>query len=129
MKKDIDSIIGKLKNMHGQPRCEPPLFQRPRAVVATVLSAQCTDERVNRVTEQLFKKYRSLQDYIDAAAEELEEDVRPTGFYRNKAKSIKNIAAEIAQRFKEGPRRHRRLCHREGYRPQVRQHDRRPCLR
>jgi len=100
MKKDIDSIIGKLKDMHGQPRCELRFSSALELVVATVLSAQCTDERVNRVTEQLFKKYRSLQDYINADAEELEEDVRPTGFYRNKAKSIKNIAAEIAQRFK-----------------------------
>jgi endonuclease-3 len=100
MKKDIDSIIGKLKGMHGQPRCELNFSNPLELVVAVVLSAQCTDERVNRVTEGLFKKYRTLKDYIDAAPEELEEDIRPTGFYRNKAKSIKNIAAEITQRFK-----------------------------
>ena len=58
--------------------------------VAVVLSAQCTDERVNRVTEHLFKKYRTLEDYIDAPMEELEEDIRPTGFYRNKARSLKS---------------------------------------
>jgi endonuclease-3 len=99
MKKDIDSIIGRLKNMHGQPRCELNFSSPLELVVAVVLSAQCTDERVNKVTEQLFRKYRSLQDYIDAATEELEEDIRPTGFYRNKAKSIKNITGELAQRF------------------------------
>lgn len=100
MKKDIGSIIGKLKNMYGQPRCELNFSNALELVVATVLSAQCTDERVNKVTKQLFKKYRTLQDYIDAAAEELEEDIRPTGFYRNKAKSIKGIAGELVQRFK-----------------------------
>ena len=100
MTKNVDSIISKLRQMHGKPRCEL-LFSNPlELVVATVLSAQCTDERVNKVTESLFKKYRTWQDYIDAPAKELEEDVRPTGFYRNKAKSIKNIAREITDRFK-----------------------------
>lgn len=99
MKKDIGSIIGKLKDIHGQPRCELNFSNPLELVVATVLSAQCADERVNKVTEQLFKRYRTLQDYIDAPAERLEEDIRPTGFYRNKAKSIKNIAGELVQRF------------------------------
>ena len=99
MAKNIDSIITKLKKMHGKPRCEL-LFSNPvELVVATVLSAQCTDERVNKVTESLFKKYRTWQDYIGVPVEELEEDVRPTGFYKNKAKSIKNIAREVTDRF------------------------------
>lgn len=67
--------------------------------MATVLSAQCTDERVNAVTKELFKKYRTASDYIDAPDAELEEDIRPTGFYRNKAKAIKNVAGELADRF------------------------------
>jgi endonuclease-3 len=67
--------------------------------VAVVLSAQCTDERVNRVTEQLFKRYGSLQAYLDAPQDKLEEDIRPTGFYRNKARSLKSIAAELKRRF------------------------------
>ena len=100
MAKNIDSIINKLKKMHGKPRCEL-LFSNPlELVVATVLSAQCTDERVNKVTESLFKKYKTWQDYINVTVEELEEDVRPTGFYKNKAKSVKNIAREITDRFK-----------------------------
>jgi endonuclease III len=100
MTKNIDSIINKLKKMHGKPRCEL-LFSNPlELVVATVLSAQCTDERVNKVTESLFKKYTTWQDYINIPVEELEEDVRPTGFYKNKAKSLKNIAREIMNRFK-----------------------------
>jgi endonuclease-3 len=58
-------------------------------LVATILAAQCTDERVNAVTKDLFQKYRNARDYATAKQEELEEDVHPTGFYRNKAKSIR----------------------------------------
>ena len=99
MKKDIKTIIDKLKKMHGKPRCELNFSNPLELTIATILSAQCTDERVNRVTIKLFKKYRTLKDYIDVPIEKLEEDIRPTGFYRNKAKSIKNIATEIQTRF------------------------------
>ncbi|HUU40919.1 MAG TPA: endonuclease III [Desulfatiglandales bacterium] len=75
-------------------------FRNPlELLVSTVLSAQCTDERVNKVTEKLFKKYRSAKDYALAGLSELEEDVRPTGFFRNKAKSIKAICALLVERF------------------------------
>ncbi|HKB39659.1 MAG TPA: hypothetical protein VKD72_24690, partial [Gemmataceae bacterium] len=57
-------------------------------LVATILAAQCTDERVNRVTASLFKKYKGAQDYLDAPLAELETDVKPTGFYKQKAKRI-----------------------------------------
>lgn len=57
-------------------------------LVATELSAQCTDKKVNEVTEKLFKKYRSIADYAGATFDEFAEDVRPTGFYRNKTKNI-----------------------------------------
>ena len=90
MTKDILSIINKLKTMHGEPRCELNFTNPLELVVATVLAAQCTDERVNRVTKELFKKYVNVDDYLNVAQEELEEDIRPTGFYRNKAKVIKN---------------------------------------
>jgi endonuclease-3 len=69
-------------------------------LVATILSAQCTDERVNIVTETLFKKYRRAEDYADAGLTELEEDVRPTGFYRNKAKNIKQTGQILVEKFK-----------------------------
>jgi endonuclease-3 len=99
MQKDIKSIINDLKKMHGKPRCEL-LFSNPvELVVATVLSAQATDQKVNEVTRSLFKKYRTWKDYLNVPSEELEEDIRPTGFYRNKAKAIKNIASEIEGRF------------------------------
>jgi endonuclease III len=99
MEKNIPPILEKLKNMHGEPRAELHFSNPMELTVATILSAQCTDERVNRVTESLFKKYRTWQFYIDVSQEELEGDVRPTGFYRNKAKSLKSIAAEVTARF------------------------------
>jgi len=75
-------------------------FQNPlELLVATVLSAQCTDERVNKVTEHLFQKYRSAGDYGEADLAKLEEDVRPTGFFRNKAKALKNLSVELVKRF------------------------------
>jgi len=99
MKKDIASILTKLQEMHGEPRVELSYSNPLELVVATVLSAQCTDQRVNEVTKSLFKKYRTAQDYLNVPEAELEEDIRPTGFYRNKAKSIKNIARELLERF------------------------------
>ena len=68
-------------------------------LVATVLSAQCTDKRVNAVTKSLFKKYKTAEDYANADLEELEEDVRPTGFYRNKAKNIKKSCRMLVEKF------------------------------
>ncbi len=99
MKKDIGSMIHKLQAMHGKPRCELNYSNAVELTVATVLSAQCTDERVNKVTKELFKKYKTFKNYLDVPAEQLEEDIRPTGFYKNKAKSIKNIARELIDRF------------------------------
>ena len=68
-------------------------------LIATILSAQCTDVRVNEVTATLFKKYRSAKDYAQADLSELEQDIRPTGFYRNKAKSIQKCCQELVGRF------------------------------
>ena len=68
-------------------------------LVATILSAQCTDKRVNIVTEALFKKYRTTEDYANADLEKLKEDIRPTGFYRNKAKNIKKCCRILVEKF------------------------------
>ena len=74
-------------------------FSNPlELLVATVLSAQCTDVRVNQVTKELFKKYQTAADYADAPLEELEEDIRPTGFFRNKAKSLKSCGAVLVEK-------------------------------
>ena len=68
-------------------------------LVATILSAQCTDERVNIVTKSLFKKYRKAEDYADADLAELEQNIKSTGFYRNKAKNIKKTGEMLVQKF------------------------------
>lgn len=95
----VQKIIRILKE--GYPDARTALhFDNPlELLVATVLSAQCTDERVNRVTESLFKKYQSARDYGEVELGELEEDIRPTGFYRNKAKAIKSFSVELVNRF------------------------------
>ena len=68
-------------------------------LVATILSAQCTDERVNMVTKSLFMKYKKAEDYANANIAELEQEVRPTGFYRNKARNLKNTGEMLVKRF------------------------------
>lgn len=68
-------------------------------LVATVLSAQCTDVMVNKVTERLFKKYKTIDDYAEANLKEFEQDIRSTGFYHNKAKNIINAARLIIEEF------------------------------
>ncbi|MDH5437692.1 MAG: endonuclease III [Candidatus Bathyarchaeota archaeon] len=68
-------------------------------LVATILSAQCTDRRVNIVTKTLFKKYRKAEDYANADLEELEEHIRPTGFYKNKARNIKKCCQILVEKF------------------------------
>ena len=76
-------------------------FSNPfELLIATILSAQCTDTKVNQVTQDLFKKYRSAKDYAGANLTELEENIRPTGFYRNKAKSIQKCCQELVARFR-----------------------------
>jgi endonuclease III len=69
-------------------------------LIATILSAQCTDARVNLVTRELFRKYRSPKDYLGVSQEELEADIRPTGFFHNKAKSIRGAAAMLLEKFR-----------------------------
>jgi endonuclease III len=99
MLKDGLSVLRKLREMHGNPRIELNFSNPLELTVAAILSAQCTDQRVNQVTEQLFRRYRSAKDYANAELGELEEQVRPTGFYRNKAKSLKNFASDVESRF------------------------------
>jgi endonuclease-3 len=68
-------------------------------LIATILSAQCTDERVNIVTANLFRKYRNCDDYLSVSTEELEQDVRSVNFYRNKAKNIQGSCRKILEDF------------------------------
>jgi len=69
-------------------------------LVATILSAQCTDERVNKVTPALFKKYTNAKDFAAVPQEELENDIRSTGFFRNKAKNIRNCCRTVEENYK-----------------------------
>jgi len=74
-------------------------FQSPlELLVATILSAQCTDQRVNLVTKNLFRKYRSAADYARSPLAEMETDIQSTGFFRNKAKSIVGCCKAIAEK-------------------------------
>jgi len=73
-------------------------FETPfQLLISTILSAQCTDERVNLVTKSLFKKYKKPQDFLNVSSEELEKDIFSTGFYRQKAKSIKNCCKTLLE--------------------------------
>jgi endonuclease-3 len=92
-------IIAALKRAYPHARCSLNFSNPLELLVATVLSAQCTDERVNVVTAELFRKYRRAEDYADAPAEELERDIHSTGFFRNKAKALRAACAIIAGRY------------------------------
>jgi len=98
-RKFIAELIARLKKAY--PRAAIALhYESPLEIlVATILSAQCTDVRVNLVTKDLFKKYRTVEDYAKAPQEELEEDIRSTGFFRNKAKNIRGAAAVLLSKF------------------------------
>ena len=91
----VRKILKILDEMYPHPTV--PLHHRDcwELLVATILSAQCTDKRVNMVTPVLFKKYKTAKDFANVAQEELEKDIQSTGFYRNKAKSVRGAAAAI----------------------------------
>lgn len=94
-KKYAEKIFSILKREYPDP--EPALeYSNPfELVVSTILSAQCTDARVNIVTRSLFKKYRKPEDYLNVSITELEKDIFSTGFYRQKAKSIRNCCKQL----------------------------------
>src|SRR5436305_6213567 len=91
----VESIIDILKRTYPDAKCSLDYTKPLELLVATILSAQCTDERVNIVTKSLFKKYRSAKDYAAVPQEALEKDIQSTGFYRNKAQSIRAMAQSL----------------------------------
>lgn len=93
------AIIKSLKRAHPDARCSLNYTTPLELLVATILSAQCTDERVNIVTADLFRKYRSCEDYAAAPASELEKDIHSTGFFRNKAKAIQGTCRMLLDEF------------------------------
>jgi len=91
----VQAIIAELRSLYPEAKCTLNFTTPLELLVATQLAAQCTDERVNIVTSQLFRKYRSAEDYATVSQEELEQDIKSTGFYRNKAKNIRAAAQRI----------------------------------
>lgn len=101
----VKKIIAALRETYPDAHCELDHSNPLELLIATILSAQCTDKRVNLVTAELFKKYRSAADYANAPVAELEQAVKPTGFFRNKTKSIKQCCQNILEHHRgEVPR-------------------------
>ncbi len=92
-------IIKLLKRAHADAHCALNHGSAFELLIATILSAQCTDERVNIVTADLFRKYRRPEDYLKVPAVELQQDVRTTGFFRNKTKSIQGACKMLVEEF------------------------------
>jgi endonuclease-3 len=92
-------IIAALRRTYPDAHCELNFSNPLELLVATILSAQCTDKRVNLVTAELFKKYRSAKDFAEADISGLEKDIRSTGFYKHKAKNIKAACVNLVERF------------------------------
>ena len=90
-----------LKKTYPHVHCALDFSNPLELLVATILSAQCTDERVNKVTPVLFKKYKTADDFASADSEEFMNEIHSTGFYRNKAKNIINAAKKISEDFNE----------------------------
>ena len=98
-KKRALKIIAKLGKTNPNPKCALTFSNPLELLVATILSAQCTDKRVNMVTPAVFKKYPKAEDYAKANPAEFEGHIRSTGFYKNKTKNILGAAKEIVNRF------------------------------
>lgn len=92
-------LLRALKKLFPNPRIALRCGNNWELLVAVVLSAQCTDKMVNKVTEKLFKKYKTLDDYVKANRRTFENDIRSIGFYRNKAKNILTTAKIIKEKF------------------------------
>lgn len=98
-KQRIHHIIKTLKKLFPHARIVLKYSNNWELLVAVVLSAQCTDVMVNKVTDRLFKKYKTLDDYVNADIHEFEQDIKSTGFYRNKAKNILTAAKIIKEKY------------------------------
>ncbi len=93
----VSEVIARLKGEYPDARTELNWTNPLELLVATILSAQTTDVRVNQVTKTLFEKYRTAEDYAAADPAELERDIRPTGFYRNKARALQGMARALLE--------------------------------
>jgi len=95
----VGKILPVLKELYPGAKTALRFVNPLELLIATILSAQCTDARVNMVTKEVFKKYKSAGDWAKADLKEIEPDIKSTGFYRNKAISIKGVCTEVIKRF------------------------------
>ncbi|WP_117148820.1 MULTISPECIES: endonuclease III [Paraliobacillus] len=98
-KKDIAYVLDSLKEMYPNAECELVHKNPFELVIAVLLSAQCTDNLVNKVTKNLFQKYQTPEDFLAVTVEELEQDIRSIGLYRNKAKNIQKLCQSLLDNF------------------------------
>jgi endonuclease III len=99
LKQRVQKIIRLLKRAYPDAKCSLEHSNAFELLIATILSAQCTDARVNIVTQDLFRKYRKPQDYLKVSPKELEQDIRTTGFFRNKTKSIQGTTKVLTEQY------------------------------
>jgi endonuclease-3 len=97
--KRVAAILAKLDEAYPAATCELKHENAFQLLISTILSAQCTDVRVNQVTQELYKKYKTPKDFAYASPAELENEIRPTGFFRNKTKSIIGASKGILEKF------------------------------
>ena len=95
----LNKIIDGLKRVYPDAHCELNHSNALELLIATILSAQCTDKRVNLVTAEMFKKYRTAKDFAAAPLAAIEESIKSTGFFRNKAKNIRACCAALVEKF------------------------------
>ena len=98
-KKRAAAIVAELKKLFPDAKIVLKYSNDWELLVSVVLSAQCTDTMVNKVTDKLFKKYKNLDDYVNADLKEFEQDIKSTGFYHNKAKSIQSCCQALLESY------------------------------
>ena len=99
LKARVRDVIRRLKRAYPDAKCSLNHSNPFELLIATILSAQCTDERVNIVTADLFRKYKKPEDYLNVSPRELEKDIQSTGFFRNKTKSIQGTSKVLTEQY------------------------------
>lgn len=99
LKQRVRKIVSRLKRTYPDAKCSLNHSNAFELLIATILSAQCTDARVNIVTQDLFRKYRKPEDYLKVSEKELQNDIRTTGFFRNKTKSIQGTSKGLIENY------------------------------
>ena len=96
---NLQAIISKIDEIYENPKCELDFTSNYELLVAVILSAQCTDKRVNQVTKELFKKYNTPEKMVELSQEELENYIRSCGFFHNKAKHILDASKDLIEKY------------------------------